>query len=75
MTEALKDLNKVTEISPNDKVAVTDKECLNALKIGANLTVLEKGVYEKAAVMLTKLISYEKNEHLAKINHESSIMY
>lgn len=35
MNEALKDLNKVTEISPNDKVAVTDKECLNALKTGS----------------------------------------
>ena len=35
----------------------------------------EKGVYEKAVVSLTKLISYEKNEHLAKINHDSSIMH
>lgn len=36
---------------------------------------MEKSVYEKSIVMLTKLISNEKNEHLAKINHESSIMY
>lgn len=35
----------------------------------------DKGVYEKCANMLTKLISYEKNEHLAKINHDSSIMH
>ena len=32
MNDALKDLNKVIEISPNDKVALADKECLNALK-------------------------------------------
>lgn len=24
---------------------------------------------------MTKLISYEKNEHLAKINHDSSVLY
>ena len=35
----------------------------------------DRGVYEKAIVGLTKLISYEKNEHLAKINHDSSIMH
>lgn len=35
MNEALKDLNRVIESSPNDKVAITDKECLNALKITA----------------------------------------
>jgi hypothetical protein len=80
MNEALKDLNKVIEISPNDKVAIADKECLNALKIASanNLTnpvPSEKGIYEKAAVILTKLISYEKNEHLAKICHDSSIMH
>ena len=32
MNEALKDLNKVIEISPHDKVAISDRECLNALK-------------------------------------------
>lgn len=36
---------------------------------------LEKQVYEKAVIILTKLISYEKNEHLAKINHDSSVLY
>jgi len=35
MTEALKDLKKVIEISPNDKVAIADKDCLNALKMAA----------------------------------------
>lgn len=80
MNEALKDLNKVIEISPNDKVAIADKECLNALKIASagnmtNPVPHEKAIYEKAVVSLTKLISYEKNEHLAKINHDSSIMH
>ena len=32
MTEALKDLTKVLEAAPNDKVAIADRECLNALK-------------------------------------------
>ena len=32
MTEALKDLNKVIETAPNYKVAISDRECLNALK-------------------------------------------
>lgn len=32
MNDALKDLIKVIEISPNDKVAIADKECLAALK-------------------------------------------
>jgi hypothetical protein len=35
MNEALKDLNKVIELSPNDKVAIADRECLNALKIAS----------------------------------------
>ena len=35
----------------------------------------DKSVYEKAVVMMTKLISYENNEHLAKITHDSSIVH
>jgi len=35
MSDALKDLNKVIEISPNDKVAIADKDCLSALKMGS----------------------------------------
>jgi tetratricopeptide (TPR) repeat protein len=107
MNEALKDLNKVIESSPNDKVAIADRECLTALKlaqtgfggglpapVGAPSATLasvpsqignvqpavqqapfEKQVYEKGIVILTKLISYEKNLHLAKINHDSSVLY
>lgn len=80
MNEALKDLNKVIEISPNDKVAIADKDCLTALKLAStngqqNALPHDKNIYEKAIVLLTKLISYEKNEHLAKINHDSSIMH
>ena len=103
MNDALKDLNKVLETSPTDKVAVADRECLNALKIASGgkgytaptttqeerdnedeeryekagelgpISPLEKSVYEKATVILTKLVSYENNEHLAKIAHDSSI--
>ena len=32
MEEALKDLNKVIDQTPTDKVAIADRECLNALK-------------------------------------------
>ena len=35
MQETLKDLNKVIEMSPNDKVAIADKECLTALKLAS----------------------------------------
>jgi hypothetical protein len=63
MNEALKDLNKVIEIMSTDKVALADRECLNGLKAASgkenqNLPH-DKSVYEKAAVALTKLISYE----------------
>jgi tetratricopeptide (TPR) repeat protein len=95
MTEALKDLNRVIEMSPNDKVAIADKDCLSALKLATvgftGQTVAqatqaaspqapipapyERQVYEKAIVIFTKLISYEKNEHLSKINHDSSVLY
>ncbi len=63
MGEALKDLNKVIDISSADKVALADRECLNALKASSGKESQnfphEKSVYEKAAVALTKLISYE----------------
>lgn len=80
MTDALKDLKEVVEMSPTDKVALADKECLTSLKQAScenqsNLTPLDKNIYEKSMVILTKLISYEKNEHLAKINEQSSIMH
>jgi len=35
MPEALKDLNKVIEIASTDKVALADRECLNALKLAS----------------------------------------
>ena len=78
MAEALDDLNKVIEISMTDKVAIQDRECLNALKSCSVLCLgdeepIEKVVFQKAAQAITKLISYEKNEHLAKLAHESSI--
>jgi hypothetical protein len=74
MDEALKDLNKVLETAPTDKVAIADRECLNALKI-ASIPQLEEGeklksapvkpdkqAYEKANQILSKLISQENNE-------------
>ena len=35
MQEALKDLNKVIEIASTDKVALADRECLQALKLAS----------------------------------------
>ena len=35
MSEALNDLNKVLETANTDKVAIADRECLNALKIAS----------------------------------------
>lgn len=51
MSEALKDLNKVIEIAPQDKVALADRECLNALKLASS-----GDKYDKAITPLTKLI-------------------
>jgi hypothetical protein len=31
--------------------------------------------YDKSIVILTRLINYEKNEHMSKINHNSSILH
>ena len=100
MAEALKDLNKVLEAAPTDKVAIADRECLNALKEASGGTTMapkveptpegqqppaniltgpitphDKQKYSKSVVALTKLISYENNEHLAKITHDSSIQH
>lgn len=87
MGEALQDLNKVLETAPTDKVAVADRECLNALKIASicqpeegekpktPIVKPDKHAYEKANQILTKLISQENNEQLAKITHESSILH
>jgi tetratricopeptide (TPR) repeat protein len=80
MPEALEDLNKVIAISPNDKVAIQDRECLNALDQCSLInkepeTRIEKQNFSKACQAITKLISYEKNENLAKLVHESSIAH
>ena len=80
MAEACEDLNKVIEISSSDKVAIQDRDCLNALQTCSLLdqdekTLHDKTIFQKAAQALTKLISYEKNENLAKLTHESSILH
>jgi tetratricopeptide (TPR) repeat protein len=79
MSEALKDLNKVIEIANNDKIALADRECLNALKLASGkenqTSCHDKSVYEKALTPLTKLIQAESNENLAKITHESSVAH
>ena len=83
MKDALKDLNRVIEISPHDKVAHADRECLVALQLGSSAGKAAPGVsgedasahYEKAVVALTKLISQEKSELIMKQNHNSSIVH
>lgn len=79
MSDALSDLNKVIEISKNDKVAIQDRECLNSLMTCSVKEPKEVAkmhdhqLFLKSAQTITKLISYEKNENLARIVHESSI--
>lgn len=88
MQEALLDLNKVIEISKNDKVAIQDRECLNALMMcsifkqlgdGEEENVMrqpvEHSTFIKAAQAISKLIANEKNENMAKLIHESSIQH
>jgi len=80
MTEALDDLNKVLEISANDKVASQDRECLNAL-MNCSLKGQEEGdehskaVFMQAVSAINKLIGQEKNDKIAKLVHESSILH
>lgn len=74
-------MNKVIEISKNDKVAIQDRECLNALMTCSvkepedHSQAQEPQLFLKSAQTVTKLISYEKNENLARIVHESSIQH
>ena len=54
MSEALQDLNKVIEISQNDKVAIQDRECLNSLCACSLLekdkeTIIEKSMFNKSS--------------------------
>ena len=46
MNEALKDLNKVLEAAPADKVATFDRECLSALKSASGGTTHAKAPQE-----------------------------
>jgi len=54
MQEALDDLNKVIEISPNDKVAIQDRDCLKSLQECSLLdkekdTMHDKSIFKQAA--------------------------
>ena len=87
MQEALEDLHRVKELSPNDKVAIQDRECLNSLVSCSLLTqpgdeqpdpsksVVDRSTFQKAAQNLSKLISYENNENMSRLIHESSIAH
>ena len=90
LESAIADLSKVLQISPHDKVATADKECLVILKSvtmvqssvsnGGNTFVtselsLNSDRYEKALLAITKLIEYEKNDHMSRVKMESSIMH
>ena len=86
MQEALQDLDRVKDLSPNDKVAIQDRECLNSLASCSNLKAepteqsdsppkIDRSTFQKAAQNLSKLISYENNENMSKLIHESSISH
>jgi tetratricopeptide (TPR) repeat protein len=72
--DAISDLNKVVELSPNDKVARNDRDCLKCLGscVGAEIN---STTFEKSIVILTQLINYDKNVGFLKQLHHSSIIY
>ena len=72
--DALTDLNKVVELSPGDKVARNDRDCLKSLSMCSGHDV-DIGVFEKSAVSITQLINNDKNDYFLKQLHHSSIMH
>lgn len=75
--EALSDLNKVVELSPNDRVARNDRDCLKCLGscIG---TEVNSSAFEKSVVSLTQLINLHQIKQpsiFLKQLHHSSIIY
>ena len=72
--EALADLNKVVELSPNDKVARNDRDCLKSLSMCSG-TDVDSNAIEKSIVTLTQLINNDKNAYFLKQLHHSSIVY
>jgi hypothetical protein len=54
MEEALEDLNRVIELSSNDKVAIQDRECLNSLATCSLVgkeegTTVDRSTFQKAS--------------------------
>jgi len=47
MEDALTDLNKVIKCSPNDKVAIQDRDCLNALGSCSLIDQEQDGEHDK----------------------------
>ena len=74
MQQAMIDLNKVIELSPNDKVAITDKECLGAIRLGSLGKLGDNHIFDKAIAILTKLISFDSNQKLNAFNINSQVM-
>jgi tetratricopeptide (TPR) repeat protein len=63
--DALSDLNKVVELSPNDKVARNDRDCLKCLSycVGPDIN---NSNFEKSIITMGQLINNEKNSYLRK---------
>lgn len=72
--EALADLNKVVELSPNDKVARNDRDCLKCLSMCTG-TDVDTSAIEKSAIALTQLINNEKIVYFQKQLLHSSILH
>jgi hypothetical protein len=66
MAQGMLDLNKVIELSPHDKIALTDRECLSAIRLGSLAKIGDISIFQKAIVKLTKLISCDKNTKLCQ---------
>ena len=72
--EALADLNKVVELSPNDKVARNDRDWLKCLSMCTG-TDVDTSAIDKSVIALTQLINNEKIVYFQKQLLHSSIVH
>jgi tetratricopeptide (TPR) repeat protein len=75
--EAYQDLLKVMEMTPHDRIAFIDKECLHTIKLGLTFKnpKEDKVPLEKAIAKLTKLIAHESSNinNIKQINSSNAV--
>ena len=72
--DALTDLKKVVELSPNDKIAALDKEMI-ALLCDSLGSETEREKFEAGLKGVQKILNFEKNEKYREQLHSSSLRY